>query len=77
MGEGRSTAPTCHDPGKPPKDAKGWPHFACGVLGLRALAGSVAVRDRVTEACDAILALLVVRLALRGFGRGGHVARLG
>ncbi len=43
---------------------------------LRALAGSAAVRDRVAEACDATLALLVC-LALRGLGRGGHVARLG
>jgi hypothetical protein len=43
---------------------------------LRALAGSAAVRDRIAEACDATLALLVC-LALRGLGRGGHVARLG
>jgi hypothetical protein len=41
---------------------------------LRTLAGSDAVQDRVTEACDATLTLLVVYLALRGLGRGGHVA---
>ena len=45
--------------------------------GLRALAGSVAVRDGVTEVCHATLALLVLCLALRSLGRGGHLARLG
>ena len=76
--EGQKQGPYLHDPGKPPKDAKGWPHFTCGALGrwLRALAGSAAVWDRVTEVCDATLTLLAC-LASSDLGRGGHVARLG
>jgi hypothetical protein len=33
VGEGQKQDPHLRDPGKPPKDAKGWPHFTCGAPG--------------------------------------------
>ena len=43
--EGQKHGPYLHDPGKPPKDAKGWPHFTCGALGRWAAgAGRVGCR---------------------------------